>query len=159
MYFKELLVAVPAALFILGLGAASAGQTINEVGVLVCATDKWDEKELAKDHKLVDYASRCVIVPDDAKATKVTELCTGKFEYMPDKSWKGAGVCTDTAHPGGDTKTLSWEEGSHFNKVFKFTITGGTGKWKDAKGGGTYHYENLTDTLAVGRSEGAIELP
>src|SRR5262245_29537594 len=88
MKVKHLLLIVPPALFILGSGAANAGQTINEVGAIACVNDKWDEKEVEKGHKLVDYAGRCVNVPDDPAASKNTEECVGKYEYMPDKSWK-----------------------------------------------------------------------
>jgi hypothetical protein len=62
---RQLFVAVPTALFVLGSGAAIAGQTVNEAGVIVCVNDKWDEKEVEKGHKLVDYAGRCVNVPND----------------------------------------------------------------------------------------------
>ena len=64
MNLKYLFVAVPAALCILGSWAANAGQTINEAGALACMNDKWDEKEVEKGHKLVDYAGRCVLIPD-----------------------------------------------------------------------------------------------
>ena len=56
--------------------------------------DKWDEKEPDKGHKLVDFAGRCVDIPDDPAAPKVVGDCVGKYEYMPDKSWKGSGTCT-----------------------------------------------------------------
>ena len=70
---------------------------------LACVIDKWDEKEPDKGHKLVDYAGRCVNIPDDpAAAPKSTEDCVGKYEYMPDGSWKGTGTCTNT-FKGGDT--------------------------------------------------------
>ena len=52
----------------------------------------------------------------------------------------------------------SWEEGSDL-KEYKYTITAGTGKYEGARGGGTYIYENLTDTLAGGTYKGQIELP
>ena len=119
--------------------------------------DKWDEKEVEKGHKLVDYAGRCVNIPDDPAAPKDTEDCVGKYEYMPDKSWKASGTCTDT-YKGGDTVSESWEEGSHL-KEYPYKITGGTGKYQGASGGGTYLYENLTDTLAGGRYKGQIVLP
>jgi hypothetical protein len=48
---KQLFIAVPAALFVFGSGAANAGQTINDAGVIVCVNDKWDEKEVEKGHK------------------------------------------------------------------------------------------------------------
>ena len=43
-----------------------------------------------KDHKLVDYAGRCVIIPGDAAEPKSTEDCVGNYEFMPDESWKGS---------------------------------------------------------------------
>ena len=52
----------------------------------------------------------------------------------------------------------SWEEGSAL-KDYTYKITGGTGKYKGASGGGTYIYENLTDTLSGGSYKGTIELP
>jgi hypothetical protein len=93
MNLMYVFVAVPAALLMLGNCVASAGQTINEAGVIVCVNDKWDEKEVEKGHKLVDYAARCVIVPNDPGVEKVAENCVGKYEYMPDESWKGSGTC------------------------------------------------------------------
>jgi hypothetical protein len=56
MKVTQLFVTVPAALFIFGSGAANAGETINDTGAIVCINDKWDEKEVEKGHKLVDYA-------------------------------------------------------------------------------------------------------
>ena len=59
MNLKQLFVAVPTTLLILGSGVANAGQTINDVGAIACVNDKWDVKEPEKGHKLVDYAGRC----------------------------------------------------------------------------------------------------
>ena len=70
MNLKYLFVAVPTTLFILGNGAANAGQTINEAGALACVNDKWNKKEVEKGHKLVDYAGRCVDIPNDPAAPK-----------------------------------------------------------------------------------------
>lgn len=50
------------------------------------------------------------------------------------------------------------EEGSHL-KESVYKITGGTGKYQGASGGGTYRCENLTDTLCDGRYNGKILLP
>ena len=154
---KQLFLAVPAALLILGSGAARAGQTINEAGALACVTDKWDEKEVEKGHKLVDANVRCVDIPNDPSASKYSQECKGKYEYMPDGSWKAAGTCTDT-YKIGATKFEAWEEGSAL-KEYTYKITGGTGKYQDASGGGTYLYENLTDTLSGGTYKGQIVLP
>jgi len=65
MTLKPLFIAVPAALLVLVNGAANA-KTVEEAGAIACVTDKWDEKEPEKNHKLVDYAGRCVIIPGDA---------------------------------------------------------------------------------------------
>jgi hypothetical protein len=157
MNLTHLFVIVPAAIFILGSGAVNAGETINDTGAIACINDKWDEKEVDKGHKLVDYAGRCVSIPSDPAAPKYTEECVGKYEYMPDESWKASGTCTDT-YKGGDKLYESWEEGSHL-KEYTFKVTGGTGKYQGASGGGTYFYENLTDTLAGGTYKGTIQLP
>jgi hypothetical protein len=155
MTFKHLFVAMPAALFVLA-GPANAGQTINDAGAIACVNDKWDEKEVEKGHKLVDYAGRCVHIPDDTAAPFATD-CVGKYEYKPDESWKGTGTCTNT-YKGGDKTSLTWEEGSHL-KEYPYKITGGTGKYQSASGGGTYTLEELTDTLMGGKFKGQIVLP
>ncbi len=67
MNLKHLFVAVPA-LLILGNGVANAAETINDTGALACINDKWDEKEVDKGHKLVDYAGRCINIPADPAA-------------------------------------------------------------------------------------------
>jgi hypothetical protein len=71
---KLLFAAMPAALLVLGNAGANA-QTINEAGALACVNDKWDVKEPEKGHKLVDYAGRCVSVPDDPAEPKYTMEC------------------------------------------------------------------------------------
>ena len=157
MKAKLLFVVVPAAFFILGDGAAVAGQTIDKVGVIACVTDKWTETELEKGHKLADSVQRCVLIPNDPAAEKGTQACVGKYEYMPDGSWKGSGTCTDTYKSSG-TIFEAWEEGSGL-KEYTFKFTGGTGKYDGASGGGTYFYESLTDTLAGGTYNGKLVLP
>lgn len=157
MTLKPLFLAVPATLLVLG-SAANAGQTIDKVGVLVCVVDTWNETEPEKGHKMVDYAGRCVSIPDDTTVmAKAVEDCKGSYEYMPDGSWKGLGTC-DLTTKDGDKLGQSWEEGSHL-KESTFKITGGSGKYQGASGGGTYSYESLTDTLSGGRYNGKIELP
>ena len=157
MNLTKLLVGLPAAVFILGNGTANAGQTINEAGAIAFVVDKWDEKEPEKGHKLVDMAARTVAIPDDPAAPKYTEDCVGKYEYMPDERWKGSGTCTYT-FKSGDKMYDSWEEGSDL-KEYPYKITGGTGKYEGASGGGTYFYENLTDTLSGGTYKGQLVLP
>jgi len=137
--------------------AALAGTSSSEVGALSCVTDKWTEKELAKGHKVADWVGRCVVVPDDPAHPKYTEECTVKYEYLPDESWKAAGTCT-YLFPSGDKIYDSIEEGSHL-KPSVYKITGGTGKYKGASGGGTYSCDTLTETLCGGRYKGEIVLP
>jgi hypothetical protein len=148
---------LPTALIFLGNGVANAGQTTDEVGAHVCVNDKWEETEPEKGHKLVDYAGRCVHIPDDPAATRYAGECAGKYEYMPDDSWKGSGTCTET-FASGDKLYETWEEGSHL-KEFQYRTTGGTGKYEGAKGGGTYQLDELTSTLYAGRYKGKLELP
>src|SRR4029079_3854378 len=91
MNFMHVLVSSTAAFLIRGAGAANAGQTINEAGALACVTDKWDEKEVEKGHKLVDYAGRCVIIPDDPSAPKYTEDCVESTNSCPMRVIRAAG--------------------------------------------------------------------
>jgi hypothetical protein len=145
-----------AAALILGSGAAAAGETIKDTGAMACITDKWDVKEPEKGHKLIDAAMRCVLVPDDDNEPSISQDCAGNYEYLPDQSWKGSGTCTDN-YPGGKIY-LTWQEGSHF-KEYTYTKTGGTGKYEGVKGGGTYMYQSLTDTLSGGKYKGEIVMP
>jgi hypothetical protein len=137
--------------------ASMAGQTAIEAGTLSCAIDKWDETPLGKDHKTVVATSRCVAVPDDPASPKLTEQCTGNYEYLPDGSWKGMGTCVDT-YQGGGTLDVTWEEGSQL-KEYTYKKMNGTGKYKGVTGSGTYFYDNLTDTLSGGRFKGTLEFP
>jgi hypothetical protein len=157
MKLSSLFLAVPAALFVLGSGAASAGEAISDAGAFACVADKWDETEPEKAHKWVDYVGRCVGIPDAPAAPKYTEDCVGKFEYMPDGSWRGSGTCTFN-FKDGDKMYGSFEEGSHL-KESNYKITGGTGIFEGASGSGTYTYEKLTDTLSGGRYKGELVLP
>ena len=158
MTFTQLLLATSGALLVVGSGAANAGETIKDgPGAIACVNDKWDVKEPEKGHKLVDYAGRCVNIPDDVAAPKSTGDCVGKFEYMPDGTYKGSGTCV-YAIKGGDKVNLTWEEGSHL-KEYISKYTDGTGKFEKASGGGTYTLEELTDTLLGGKYKGTIELP
>ncbi len=150
------LACLPAALILVN-ASAIAGQIVEEAGVMACVSDKWDEKEVEKGHKLVDYAGRCVSVPDDPAAQKYTDDCVGKYEYLPDGSYKGSGTCT-TSFKGGDQKFVTWEEGSHL-KEYVYKITGGTGKFKGAKGDATYTLDELTSSLFGGRYKEKMVLP
>lgn len=153
---KHLFFALAAALIVLGSGAAKTGQAINEAGAVTCATDKWNETEPEKGHKLVDYAGRCVCVDKNAAVPSRPHDCVGKYEFMPDGSWKGGGTCT-SVYKNGNTLNMTFEEGSHL-KASVYKITGGTGKYQGASGGGTYVCDSLSDTLCGGRFDGKVEL-
>jgi hypothetical protein len=134
---------------------ANAGETVDQNGTIVCVTDKWDEKEQDKGHKLVDSVQRCAIIPSDPSQPKFVQDCVGKYEYMPDTSWKGSGTCTDNI--GKDKRYETWEEVSHL-KEYPWKITGGTGKYEGSTGGGTYFYEGLSDTIFGGTYKGKMTL-
>lgn len=156
MNLRHFYVGLIAAVCILSSGVATAGEPINDTGAMACVTDKWDVKEPEKGHKLVDAAMRCVLVPDDDAEPTISQDCVGNYEYMPDESWKGNGTCTDN-YPDGKI-SLTWEEGSHL-KEYTYTKTGGSGKYDGVKGGGTYMYKSLSDTLSGGKYKGTIQLP
>ena len=92
------------ALLILSISGVNAGETTNDAGAIVCVNDKWDEKEVEKGHKLVDAVQRCVIIPNDPAAPKFVSDCVGKYEYMPDESWKASGTCTEISAKTRDTR-------------------------------------------------------
>jgi hypothetical protein len=153
---KLLFAAVAVAYFALGNAVANPGKTLEEAGTLACVVDKWDETEPKEGYKRVDAAMRCIAVPDDPAAPKYTEDCVAKYEYMPDGSWKGSGTCTFN-FKDGDKLFDTIEEGSHLEE-YTYRITGGTGKYQGASGGGTYTYESLSDTLSGGRYKGKLQL-
>jgi hypothetical protein len=62
---------------LLGVGMANAGEPVKDTGAMACFTDKWDTKEPEKGHKLVDYAGRCVLIPDDTAEPSIAQDCTG----------------------------------------------------------------------------------
>ena len=157
MDLKQLVIVVPAALIIVGNGASTAGETINEEAAFAFVIDKSSESEPEKGHKLSQYVFRCVVIPDDPAMPKYTEECIGNYEYRPDGSWKADGACTDT-YKSGDKVFVTFQEGSHL-KEKSYKISGGTGKYEGASGGGTYTDEFLTDTLTGGRTKGKMVLP
>ncbi|MFT3730355.1 MAG: hypothetical protein QM780_02865 [Hyphomicrobium sp.] len=139
---------VLSSVLISALASPTTAATGQETGVIVCMTDKWDEKEVAKGHKIADYTGRCITVPHDTARETIVSDCIGKYEYMPDGTWKGVGTGTDH-FKSGDTRTFTWDEGSDL-KEYRYTNTGGTGKFQNAKGGGTYFYVPITETVFSG---------
>jgi len=157
MNLKHVFVASTAAFLILGSGAAKAGQTINDVGAIACVNDKWNESEPDKGHKLVDYAGRCVNIPDDPAAPKATADCVGKYEYMPDKSWKGSGTCTYT-FKGGDKLNDSWRR-VRTSRNTRTRIPVERANTKALVAAARTPLRELTDTLLGGKYKGTIQLP
>jgi len=152
------IVAAPALLLVICGPAAGAERTAEGSGAIACITDTWNVKEPETGHKFIDYAGRCIFIPSDAAADKATQECVGKFEYMPDNSYKANGTCTHT-FKSGDKRFHAWEEGTHIKERGRFTITGGTGKLDGVKGSGTYALDELTDTLQGGTYTEKVELP
>lgn len=151
---KSLMLSVP--VVALASSMALAGQAIDVAATMACVNDKWTETEPEKGHKFAEYAGRCVVIPNDSNEKTYVEDCAGNYEFMSDGSWKGGGTCSVDLK-AGDTISLTWEEGSHL-KDYTYAYTGGTGKYKGAKGGGTYKTEELTTTLYGGRKKGSLEL-
>lgn len=139
-------------------GAAQAARTVDEAGSYVCVTDKWKESTKGKGHKVAKFAGRCVLIPNDPAAAKIVENCTGTYDYLPDQSWTGSGTCIQRAKGSEDKRFIKWEQGSELDEP-KYTITGGTGQYQRASGGGTTADEELTDKLSAGTFKGTMELP
>ena len=115
----------------------------ESTGALALVIDKWNVSEPEKGHKLVEYAGRGLGIPDDPTEPAAVGSYVGKYEYMPDGSWKGADTGTLT-FKGGGTTNYTWEEGSLL-KENTYKYTGGTGKYEGVSGGGTYTlYEGVS---------------
>jgi hypothetical protein len=146
------------AMLIIICGAAQAAKTVEEAGSYVCVTDKWTKSTKEEGHNVADFAGRCVLIPSDPAAMKIVEDCTGTYEYLPDQSWTGSGTCTQSPKGSEDKRYIKWEQGSELDEP-KYTITGGTGQYQGASGGGTTVDQELTDTLSAGTFKGQMELP
>ena len=157
MSLKHLFVAVPAAFFILGNGAANAGQTMNEVGAIACVNDKWDESEPDKGHKLVDSLVDAYSSPTIPPHRSPRRIAWGSTSTCQIRAGRATGPAL-TPLKVETRPNHSWEEGSHL-KEYTYKNTGGTGKYEGASGGGTYMYEGLTDTLFGGTYKGQLVLP
>ena len=139
MKFKQLFVALTAAIFILAVGG-KRGRDHKGYGCYGLR-----ERQVGREgaRERTQAGRRCdALRPRSRRSAEptISQDCLGNYEYMPDASWKGTGTCTDN-YPEGKI-SLSWEEGSHL-KECTYTKTGGTGKYQGVKGGGTYMYQNL----------------
>ena len=119
----------------------------ESTGAFALVIDKWNVSEPEKGHKLVEYAGRGLGIPDDPTEPAPVGSYVGKYEYMPDGSWKGAGTGTET-FKGGGTTNYTWEEGSLL-KENTYKYTGGTGKYEGVSGGGTTHYTKASVAAAL----------
>ena len=95
-------------------GAAIAGKTKDEAGALACVNDKWEEKEPEKGHKVVDYAGRCVLIPDDPAVQKHSRTASETTSTCPTAAGRGPGPAPD--YKGGDRGSRTWEEGSQLKE-------------------------------------------
>jgi hypothetical protein len=102
-------------------------------GALALVVDKYDPKGV----DTFEYAGRGLSIPDDDTEPPAKGSYEGTYTYnKSDGSWTGSGTGTETFN-GGDTTNYTWEERSN-RKEQTYKYTGGTGKYKDASGGGTY---------------------
>lgn len=74
----------------LASGTTSFAGKIEEAGALACVNDKWDEKEVEKDHKVVDYAGRCLAIPNDSAAAITSEDARVNTNKCPTKAGRAA---------------------------------------------------------------------
>ncbi len=89
-------------------------------GTMACVADKWNETEKEKGHKLVESSVRCVLIPDNPAAPKVTEVCPGNYEYLPDEQlevhWNLHGHLSGRGHGHGDLGGGVAPQGVHVQK-------------------------------------------
>ena len=56
---------------------------------------------------------------------------------MPDESWKGSGTCTVQPSRRLETRYTTPGRRARTSRTYPYKITGGTGKYEGASGGGT----------------------
>ena len=94
MNLKHLIVAVPATLFVLGNGTANAGQTINEEGAPSARPTSGTSMSRRRDTSWSTTLADALPQRRSRRTEAAPHDCVGKYEYMPDGSWKGSGTCT-----------------------------------------------------------------
>ena len=82
----------------------------ESTGALALVVDKWNVSEPEKGHKLVEYAGRGLGIPDDLTEPPAVGSYLGNYEFMPDGSWTGAGIATET-FKGEGTTYYTWRGG------------------------------------------------
>ena len=109
--------------------------------------DTWDEN-------VGGYTGRELDISGDVAATM--GYVEGTYESV-NGSWMGRGTCT-YIDKDGDRLYESWEEDANKGT---YKTTGGTGKYKGARGGGTYTLapQGFAEPLSGGKYDGKLELP
>ena len=95
--------------------------------------------------------------PRRSRRTEIHRGLRGKVRVHAGRELEGQRVLHVQLQERGQ-ETDTFEEGSHL-KEYTFKITGGTGQYQGASGGGTYTNEELTDTLLGGKYKGQLVLP
>ena len=96
--------------------------------------------------------------PRRSRRTELRRGLHGKVRIHARRELEGPPGPAPSIFKDGDKVYETFEEGSHLKESL-YKITGGTGKYQGASGGGTYICESLTDTLCGGRYKGKLELP
>jgi len=132
---------IPATLCILCAGGAVAETTWNQPGKGTGVT-KASTVEIAEGHSLMQISSTYDTVEmQDASHPMhgAAGPCFGSVE-ISGTAVSGSGVCAFT-DSGGDKVVLHWTADAMEASgamAGNWTLTGGTGKWAEAEGGGTY---------------------
>jgi len=117
----------------------------SKVGAMVCVNDMWNEKEPEKCHKLVDTL-----------VAECTSLTTPPRRQRRVYAWgeleRQRGLQPILQKWGHIVRNLGG--GSHL-KEYIFKITGGTGKYAGAKGGGTYKSDQYAFRRRIRRQDRA----
>ena len=157
MNLKQLFVAVPAALFVIGNGVAIAGQTVGVAGTIACVTDKRDEKEPEQG---TQARRRCAAMRRHPRRCRLTEVRSRLRRQVRVHARTRAGRAPGPALAtlkGGTGYTIPGRK-VRTSKNTRTNIPVAL-KVRGASGGGTYMYESLTDTLTGGTYKGQLVLP
>lgn len=127
------------------LAAKCAGTNINNLV-------SWEPTEIAKGTTLTTFRATSVTVSDDPSAAYhlVSGECVGSFLTAPDGKTTGSGTCA-RRDKDGDVLNEEWVtvEGSAGKGTWK--LSGGTGKFANAKGTAQWEFSPLQGKMGAVR--------
>lgn len=130
---------------------AFAGEKVKGTDFFVVEEQNW---ETGNDTGFWIWQGKGVSRPHSGPFESEPIQCYGSGFWDKDNSW-GEGICLHGS--GDDTRTTSWQKGKD-EKVGRWKILIGTGKFEGATGQGTYKPVPLAGEFHLAEIEGEVTL-